>query len=147
MLQVSRAYGQRGFTLIELMIVTAIVAMLAAFAIASYSEYVRKARRADAQQRIQQIALAQERFRAENPGYTSAWSALGGDPDTADPQATGLHYDWPDVVVDNTATPKTFTITANAVGGQQKDKVGSQSCATLTMTQAGTGSPAACWAK
>jgi type IV pilus assembly protein PilE len=147
MLQVSRAYGQGGFTLIELVIVTVIVAMLAAFAISSYSDYVRKARRADAQQRIQQIVLAQERFRAENPGYTSAWASLGGDPDSVDPEATGRYYDWPDVVVDNTVTPRTFTITASAVGSQAKDKVGSQSCATLTMNQAGNGTPAACWAK
>jgi prepilin-type N-terminal cleavage/methylation domain-containing protein len=73
---------ESGFTLLELMIVVAIIAVLAIIAIPSYTQYIRKSHRADALQRMQQIALAQERFRAENPGYTTDWSRLGGDPDT-----------------------------------------------------------------
>lgn len=136
-----------GYTLLELMIVVAIVAILAAWAISSYSQYVRKARRADAQQRIDQIVLAQERYRAEHPDYTVNWSDLGGDPDLVDTNATGQHFDWPDVVVDNTADPKTYSIVANAVGDQQKDSAGAVSCKDLAANQAGAKTPAACWSR
>lgn len=139
--------AQRGFTLLELMIVVVIVAILAAWAIASYSDYIRKARRADAQQRISQIALAQERYRAEHPGYTADWGELLGDPDVADSNATGKYFDWPDVTIDNAADPKTYTITATAVGSQAEDHVGATACSSLTLDEEGNRTPVACWAK
>ena len=138
--------AQRGFTLLELMIVVAVVAILAAIALPMYSGYVRKANRADAMQRIQQIALAQERFRAENPGYTTDWSKLHGDPDLTDATGVGAAYDWPNVST-SAGPPASFTITATAVDSQAKDKVGSTNCGTLSLNSAGTKSPAACWSK
>ena len=47
----------RGFTLIELMIVVAIVAVIAAIAIPTYTEQVRKGRRADAARAVGQLQL------------------------------------------------------------------------------------------
>ena len=58
-----------GFTLIELMIVVAIVAVLTAIALPSFFGQVRKSRRADAITRISQVQQAQERWRANNTTY------------------------------------------------------------------------------
>ncbi len=138
---------QSGFTLIELMVVIAVIGIIAAIAIPSYSGQVRKSRRADALQHMQQIVLAQERFRAENPGYTADWARLGGDPDTIQPNGIGAWYDWPDVTVDNTANPRTFSVTATAVADQSSDKATGTSCATIAVNQAGTRSPAVCWGR
>ena len=54
--------SQRGFTLIELMIVVAIVAILAAIAYPSYREQVAKSRRADVQRALQEAEQYMRRF-------------------------------------------------------------------------------------
>lgn len=60
---------RRGFTLIELMITVAIVAIIAAVALPSYFGSVRKSRRADAISAINQVAQAQERYRANQASF------------------------------------------------------------------------------
>lgn len=60
---------QRGFTLIELMIVLVILAIIAAFAIPNYQEHLRKKDVAAAQQYIGCIAMELDRHRAKNFSY------------------------------------------------------------------------------
>lgn len=137
-------WRESGFTLLELMMVVAVIAILAIIAIPSYTQYIRKSHRADALQRMQQIALAQERFRAENPGYTNDWSRLGGDPDSTTPNGIGAWFDWADVTV-AAGPPASYTITVTAAGDQAKDQAAGTPCTTLTLDQTGARSPAACW--
>lgn len=67
----------RGFSLIELMITVAIVALLAAIALPSYNNSVRKAKRMDAKIALLDMASRQERFFSTNNTYTSSAANLG----------------------------------------------------------------------
>lgn len=62
-------FKQKGFTLIELMIVIAVIGVLAAIALPSYQDYVERARRADAKAALLSVQLAQEKYRANNVSY------------------------------------------------------------------------------
>lgn len=66
----------KGFTLIELMIVVAIIAIIAAVAMPAYSDYVTRAKRADAKTAILSLQLAQERLRANCAYYAHGISTV-----------------------------------------------------------------------
>jgi len=66
------AAGSGGFTLLELMIVVAIIAILAAIAIPIYQDQVAKARRTDAEGALSSFANAMERYYTENSTYLGA---------------------------------------------------------------------------
>lgn len=67
----------KGFTLIELMIVVAIIGILAAIAFPSYSAYVARARRADARTQLLQAAQFMQRFYAANDAYDQNRAGTG----------------------------------------------------------------------
>lgn len=60
-----------GFTLIELMIAVAIVAVLAAIAYPNYQQYLLKSGRSDGHAKLTQVMQAQERFYSQNQSYTA----------------------------------------------------------------------------
>lgn len=72
MVNIDEREGGRGFTLIELMIVVAVIGILAAIAYPSYQDSVRKSRRADAKSVLLQAAQWMERRYTENNCYHRA---------------------------------------------------------------------------
>ncbi len=69
--------GQRGFTLIELMIAVAIVGILMRLAYPAYQASVKKSRRSDAKTALLDLAQREERFMAMANTYTTSAPALG----------------------------------------------------------------------
>lgn len=68
--------SSKGITLIELLVVILIVGILAAIAIPMYTNYMQRARRADAKTALEQFRAAQEMRRAERGGYSTDLTAL-----------------------------------------------------------------------
>ncbi|MBS1230993.1 MAG: pilE [Proteobacteria bacterium] len=75
--------GQRGFTLIEVMVVVAIVGILAAIAIPSYSDYVTRSRIAHATSGLAARRVMMEQFFQDNHAYYRA--AAGATPELRSP--------------------------------------------------------------
>jgi type IV pilus assembly protein PilE len=121
-----------GFTLIELMITVAIVAILAAVAYPGYQSYVRRSARAAAQSYMMTIAARQEQYMSDARSYASTQSDLG----LTQPTETNGRYTFA-IALDN-GPPRAFTITATAAGSQMAD-------GNLTLTSAGVKSPATKW--
>lgn len=67
--------NQKGFTLVELMIVVAIIGILAAIAIPNFQNYQRKAKTAEAKTNLGAIRTSEESYRAENNTYLACATA------------------------------------------------------------------------
>lgn len=73
----SNARIQRGFTLVELMIVLVIVGILTSIAYPSYVGYTRRAKRAEAKALISDVSARLERYFFDNNKYTDVVTGLG----------------------------------------------------------------------
>lgn len=139
---------QKGFTLIELMIVVAIVGLLAGIAYPAYTQSVEKSRRSDAMIALQELFAAQERrFNIYNK-YTSNLTLVGGN------ASSEGHYALTIALLNgspshcDSSEGNCFRATATAVGPQ----LGDEDCRSFTLTSFGqkksfnnSGAETDCW--
>ena len=111
---------QLGFTLIELMIVVAVVAILAGIAINSYRNQIRKSKRAEAKQILADYAMREEKWRATHATYTNQIADIN-----AAATAPSGNYNF----------AFSFPTSGNCAGGQAK---GSANSFIITATKAGS---------
>lgn len=143
--QVKPAVSQRGFTLIELLIAVAVMAILAAIAMPSYQNSIRKARRMDARTALTTIAQLMERYNTQNNTYVGASLGTMGPPSVSGtiPFFT-ISENGAYVLSLGRPTANQFTVTAIATGDQTADL-----CTSFTLDQAGRRGPsglaAQCW--
>jgi type IV pilus assembly protein PilE len=142
---------QRGFTLVELVIVMLVAAILTAIAVPMYLNQVRESRRTDARSALLDLAGREERYFATNNAYTNDSTNLG---------YTAAGNTWPQTVGSSgyyqiaqptlaAGPPPSYSITATPVAGSPQ--AADTACASLTVTSTGaetstgTGSASTCW--
>lgn len=113
---------QRGLTLVELMVVVAVMAIIATVGYPLYSDQVRKARRADAKIALETIAQAQERYYTINGEYAATLSSLQVSTDLRSGTSEEGYYTI--TVTRAGADNEQFTVRADKVaGGRQANDV------------------------
>ena len=123
---------QKGFNLVELAAVVAILAILAGITYPVYTQHIMETRRSDAWVALNAAAAAQQRWHAVNFNYTDDLDNLGGSESPQGFYSIGV-----------VAEASSFTLTATAKNsGIQVNDTG---CTTLTLNQAGVQWPEGCW--
>ncbi|MCY1508441.1 Type IV minor pilin ComP, DNA uptake sequence receptor [compost metagenome] len=135
MTQHSQTRRGGGFTLIEVMITVAIVAILASIALPSYRQYIVRSKRSAAQAQMMDIANRQQQFLIANRSYanTTALTASG----YSLPAEVSSNYSY-EVTLQEAGLPPAFTITFTPIGSQVGD-------GNLGLTSEGVKTPSNKW--
>lgn len=140
-----------GFSLIELMIVVAIIGILAAIAFPSYNNYVLRGKRAEARNALMDLAAREERYYSDNNKYIGTLAGLKyNDPvgcaSISGTQTETCKYTLANPDLSLVANDQGFVIVATPVSPDPK-------CGDLSIKQDGTkdksgsGTVAECWGK
>lgn len=142
---------QLGFSLIELMIVTVIIAILAAIAYPAYTSHIVETRRTDAQKSLLDLYARMERYYAETNTYatatlnTGAATDIGTGGSTAGVETSADGFYELAIQAQNATS---FTLTATPQGSQATEDT---LCGTLSLNslgvkgQSGSGTTDECW--
>lgn len=125
--------NSKGFTLIEVLIVTAIIGILSAIMYPNYRQYVTEVRRGDGQLALLDAVQSLERCKASNYSYATCTLSAS---QLVSPEG---YYE---LTLESTAS--TYTVSAAAVGSQVFDT----ECTPMTLNNQGTRTPiapATCW--
>ena len=131
---------RQGFTLVEMLVVVAIMGIVAAIASSSYGNYIIAAKRTDARKALQENATILEKCKVIYGIYNNTGCSVGGSTVLS---AEGLYS-----IQFTTLTKDRFMLTASPVAALSQ--VADSECTTLTLNnlaqQAGSGSnPTVCW--
>ena len=140
--------AQLGFSLVELLVVVAIMAILATISVASYRRYILRANRTEARIALLSVQAAQEKFFLQNNTYATDIATTIAAPPAglgvaldASGFTPGGHYQ----LAFTAATATTYTLQATATGTQVKDDA---ACQTFSVNEQGVLTPPAgttCW--
>lgn len=128
--------GKNGFTLIELMITVAVIGILAAVALPSYTQYVVRANRSAAQAQMMDIANRQQQFLLADRVYASQTTLENSG--YALPSAVSAKYGYAVTVGTDTVPSFIITFTPTLTGSQAADGA-------LTLSSEGVKTPAEKW--
>ena len=123
--------AQKGFTLIELMIVVAIIGILAAIALPNYRAYIVRSNRVAAQSEMLALANLEQQYLLANRAYANS-TTLG----YSLPSQVNANYSYS--ITLGSGTVPYYTITFTPSGSQASD-------GSLTLDSAGVKTPSAKW--
>jgi len=126
----------RGVTLMELMVVVAVLSIIASIAVPSYRSYLRRAQRSDATAELLRVRTAQEKFFLQNIAYTGDFGPAGLNmtPAASATRASEHGFYTITVAVNVAGRPvPNFDVSAAATGGQLDDTA----CQTFTINEVG----------
>jgi type IV pilus assembly protein PilE len=139
-----RNHRHHGFTLIEIMIAMAIIAIIAAVALPAYTESRLRAGRADGKTALMQVASDQERFYSNNYAYTSFAVPLAT-PSLATLTSRDGKYVVAVAACAGLTIDTCFLATATPQGDQTEDICGNLTISSTGDRAASGGTVANCW--
>ena len=137
---------QRGFTLVEVMIVVVIMGILTSVAFPAYKAYVDRAKRTEGKALLSEIAARQERYYFDNNTYANDATLLGYS--TKTPQSSEAHYALVDPIAagDSGNLSTSYKLTIQPVAPHND-----ATCDKLLLDSKGVGTSSTgnpiCWAK
>ena len=135
----------KGFTLIEMMVTAAIIAIIAAIAIPQYSQYVIRGNRAAAEAFMMDVANREKQYLLDARSYTANWALTDPTPNLSMTAPTNVSKNYTiaiclDVACSPAFSAPFFKITATPVPGSKQVNDG-----TLTLDDLGNKGPAGKW--